>query len=231
MNKTFDKTWMLDQVVSQNKATGVGLLDFLLCFKPLLWLPSVLCFLLGDSLCRESSFLSSLWNSATILNRPAHVPFTTESVCMRCEIREMTTLEWEKLTYFDDFWGVVTAGDNKWVAWQSTAVLCYVRGEVVVPFQRLFLSFPPSYADLSDENIPRLIKVRANLWTCSSPLVLYALKEKSKSRVRCIGYCWTMEKVSGGQYLSWLTYLFLILAVWGPWSLWSEGCCRAWSCS
>lgn len=94
---------MLDQVVSQNKATGVGLLDFLLCFKPLLWLPSVLCFLLGDSLCRESSFLSSLRNSATVLNRPGHVPFAMESVCMRCEIREMTTLEWEKLTYFDDF--------------------------------------------------------------------------------------------------------------------------------
>lgn len=76
-------------------------------------------------------------------------------------------IEWEKSTYSDDFEGVLTARDSRQPSCQETAVLCYVRGHMVVHVQNVFLSFPPSDADLSDKNIPHLIKVRANLWACS----------------------------------------------------------------
>lgn len=81
MNKSvrcFYKTWMLDQVVGQNKAvewvyeTSSYIFNLIFTF--------CLCFDSSrDGLCSESGFLSSLRNSATLLNSPSCVPFPKDS--------------------------------------------------------------------------------------------------------------------------------------------------------
>ena len=147
----FYNSWMLDQAVSQTEAP-VGLLDALSCLQPLLQLPSVLWFLLWDGLCRESSFLPSLRNSATLLNSPTMLlpPWTL----YRCEICEVITLNRKNypiLMPFKEFWQHASASGS--LVGSRQAVLCYVRVMWWPLSERVFF-LSPSYADLSGEIFP-----------------------------------------------------------------------------
>lgn len=111
---------------------------------------------------------------------------------MRCEICEMIMSNGKDEPILMAF----RESHHTWqqvAGWSGGAVLCHVGVALWFALREFFfLSFPPGYADLSDENIPHLMKVREKsmdllLTTC--PL---CFNRRNKSRLRLTGFWWAM---------------------------------------